>query len=83
VGINGSVIDVAYGGKEMYGHGGPYHIFAGKDASRALAKMSFQADDLASHDLTDLTPEQLVVLADWEKKFIEKRRYPVVGKIVG
>jgi hypothetical protein len=30
VGINGKVIDVSYGGKEMYGKGGPYFLFAGK-----------------------------------------------------
>jgi hypothetical protein len=29
IGINGKVIDVSYGGKEMYGKGGPYFLFAG------------------------------------------------------
>lgn len=29
MGINGMVIDVSYGAKEMYGKGGPYFIFAG------------------------------------------------------
>ena len=82
MGINGKVIDVSYGGKEMYGKGGPYFLFAGIDASKALAKMSFKEEDLQSTDLSDLTPEQLKTLADWEKKFIESRKYPVVGNIV-
>lgn len=80
VGIGGKVLDVSYGGKEMYGKGGPYHIFAGIDASRALAKMSFDAADTASHDLSDLTSEQLQTLEDWKNRLSKK--YPVVGNIV-
>jgi predicted heme/steroid binding protein len=82
MGINGKVIDVSYGGKEMYGKGGPYFLFAGIDASKALAKMSFDVENLTSRDLSDLTPAQQKTLADWEKKFIVSRKYPVVGKIV-
>jgi len=81
VGINGKVIDVSYGGKEMYGKDGPYYLFVGIDASRALAKMSFKEEDLNSRDLSDLTPEQLAVLKQWEDKFIKTRLYPVVGTI--
>ena len=82
MGINGKVIDVSFGGKEMYGKGGPYFLFAGIDASKALAKMSFKEEDLKSRDLSDLTPEQQKTLADWEKRFIDVKKYPVVGKIV-
>jgi membrane-associated progesterone receptor component len=82
MGINGKVIDVSYGGKEMYGKGGPYFLFAGIDASKALAKMSFKPEDLESRDLSDLTPVQQKTLADWEKKFIIQRKYPVVGNIL-
>jgi membrane-associated progesterone receptor component len=82
IGINGKVIDVSYGGFEMYGEGGPYHIFAGIDASKALAKMSFLEEDLKSTDLSDLTGEQIKILNDWEKKFIEVKKYPVVGTFV-
>jgi membrane-associated progesterone receptor component len=77
--VRGKVFDVSYGGVEMYGAGGPYHIFAGIDASRALAKMSFDKSDLASRDLSDLTESQVKVLDDWEKKYIESKKYPVVG----
>jgi membrane-associated progesterone receptor component len=82
MGINGKVIDVSYGGQEMYGTGGPYHIFAGMDASRALAKMSFEKQDIESSDLSDLSEEQRKTLRDWEKKLIESRKYPVVGTLV-
>jgi hypothetical protein len=50
---------VSYGGKEMYqSPDGPYSMFVGIDASRALAKMSFDPDDLKSHDISDLTEEE-------------------------
>ena len=81
LGIKGKVIDVSYGGKEMYGKGGPYHIFAGIDASVALAKMSFDEKDLNDRDTSLLTSDQLKVLDDWEKKFLNARCYPVVGFI--
>eukprot|EP01038_Epipyxis_sp_PR26KG_P011249 gene11249-15093_t len=77
--INGKVLDVSYGGKEMYGSGCPYFRFAGIDASRALAKMSFDEEALKSSDLSDLTQEQLKTLSEWEKKFIEVKKYPIVG----
>jgi predicted heme/steroid binding protein len=80
--IKGNVLDVSYGGKEMYGEGGPYYRFAGLDASRALGKMSFEPADVASCDLSDLTPEQLKVLDDWETKFLHGKKYPVVGRLV-
>ena len=80
--IKGNVLDVSYGGKAMYGPEGPYFRFAGIDASRPLAKMSFEPADLASSDLSDLTPEQLKVLDDWEKKFLHAKKYPVVGRLI-
>jgi membrane-associated progesterone receptor component len=82
VGLCGQVIDVSYGGYEMYGPGGPYNLFVGVDASRALAKMSFKEEDLRSSDLSDLTEEQKKVLEDWRKKLVETRKYPIVGTLV-
>jgi membrane-associated progesterone receptor component len=82
LGIKGKVIDVSYGGKDMYGPDSAYNKFIGIDASRALAKMSFDPADLESSDLSDLTPEQLKTLDDWVKKFVETKKYPVVGRLV-
>ncbi len=80
--LKGNVYDVSYGGMEHYGQDGPYHIFAGRDASRALAKMSFQPEDVESSDLSDLTDEQKKTLNDWEEKFRDKRKYPIVGRLI-
>jgi membrane-associated progesterone receptor component len=82
VGAAGKVFDVSYGGKEFYGPGGAYHHFAGVDASRALAKMSFQPEDIQSHDLSDLTEVQQKTLQEWVEKFENVRKYPIVGTIV-
>ncbi|TXG48608.1 hypothetical protein EZV62_024483 [Acer yangbiense] len=63
----------------FYGPGGPYAIFAGRDASRALALMSFDPQDLTGN-IEGLSESELEVLHDWELKFIEK--YIKVGQIV-
>lgn len=62
----------------FYGPGGPYALFTGKDASRALAKMSFEDKDL-NGDISGLGPFELEALQDWEYKFISK--YVKVGTI--
>lgn len=62
----------------FYGPGGAYALFAGKDASRALAKMSFEPQDL-NGDIAGLTPMELSSLNDWEYKFTSK--YVKVGTI--
>ena len=62
----------------FYGPGGPYALFAGKDASRALAKMSFEPQDL-NGDTSGLGPFELDALQDWEYKFMSK--YVKVGTI--
>lgn len=62
----------------FYGPGGPYALFAGRDASRALAKMSFEQKDLTG-DISGLGPFELDALQDWEYKFMSK--YVKVGTI--
>jgi membrane-associated progesterone receptor component len=81
VGCNGKVFDVSFGGFDMYKPGAGYNRFAGIDASRALAKMSFEPSDVGSRDCSDLTPEQVKVLEDWADKFEHKKMYPVVGTL--
>jgi hypothetical protein len=57
-----SLNSVSYGGKEMYqAPNGPYSVFAGRDASRALAKMSFDPADLNSSNISDLTEDEIKV----------------------
>ncbi|KAK9050532.1 hypothetical protein SSX86_030498 [Deinandra increscens subsp. villosa] len=75
--IKGQIYDVSQS-RMFYGPGGPYALFAGKDASRALAKMSFDDQDL-NGDLTGLGAFELDALQDWEYKFMSK--YVKVGTI--
>ena len=62
----------------FYGPGGPYALFAGKDASRALAKMSFEEADLTGN-IEGLNTMELDALQDWEWKF--QTKYVKVGQI--
>ena len=82
LGAYDKVFDVSFGGVEMYGKGGPYQRFAGKDASRALALMSFDPNDIQNTDISDLDEKKVKVLLDWVKTFEEKKGYPVVGKLL-
>lgn len=75
--IKGQIYDVSQS-RLFYGPGGPYALFAGKDASRALAKMSFEKNDL-NGDLTGLGAFELEALQDWEYKFVSK--YIKVGTV--
>ncbi|GJN19805.1 hypothetical protein PR202_gb07115 [Eleusine coracana subsp. coracana] len=77
VAIKGQIYDVSQS-RMFYGPGGAYESFAGRDASRALAKMSFEPQDLTG-DISGLTPFELSSLNDWEYKFISK--YVKVGTI--
>ncbi|XP_071706582.1 membrane steroid-binding protein 2-like [Rutidosis leptorrhynchoides] len=75
--IKGQIYDVSQS-RMFYGPGGPYALFAGKDASRALAKMSFEEKDLTG-DISGLGMFELDALNDWEYKFMGK--YAKVGTI--
>lgn len=75
--VKGRIFDVTTG-KSFYGPGGPYAMFAGKDASRALAKMSKNDEDI-SPSLDGLSDKEIGVLNDWEKKF--EAKYPVIGRV--
>ncbi|XP_027366001.1 membrane steroid-binding protein 2-like [Abrus precatorius] len=75
--IKGQIYDVSQS-RMFYGPGGPYALFAGKDASRALAKMSFEDKDLTG-DISGLGPFELEALQDWEYKFMSK--YVKVGTV--
>lgn len=76
--IKGQIYDVSRG-RMFYGPGGPYSMFSGHDATRALALMSFDPQDLTGN--TDgLSDSEIEVLEDWELKFTEK--YPKVGLLV-
>ena len=81
IGVRGNVYDVGFGGVGFYGAGCSYHLFCGRDASRALAKMSFKPEDVDRGwpDLGDLDEKEVKILDDWEKLFA--RKYPVVARL--
>ncbi|KAK4481803.1 hypothetical protein RD792_012719 [Penstemon davidsonii] len=76
--IKGQIYDVSRS-RMFYGPGGPYALFAGRDASRALALMSFDQNDLTGN-IEGLSDSEIEVLQDWEYKFMEK--YVKVGQLV-
>ncbi|POS80551.1 hypothetical protein DHEL01_v201052 [Diaporthe helianthi] len=78
VAIKGKVYDVT--GNKMYQPGNSYNVFAGKDASRALAKTSTSPDDV-SPEWKDLSDKEKGTLNDWIKFFAN--RYNVVGTVEG
>jgi len=69
VGCGDYYYDCSFGGSGFYGAGCSYNRFAGKDASRALAKMSFEPEDVESNDISVLDESSRKVLGDWVKTF--------------
>ena len=59
------------------GAGSGYSVFAGREAARALAKMSLREEDCTA-DLEDLTKREQDTLRDWEERLLDK--YSIVGQ---
>jgi membrane-associated progesterone receptor component len=78
IGIRGDVYDVTRG-KSFYGPGGPYGMFAGKDCTRALAKVAFD-EDLFTGDTDGLEPDELDKLEEWIEMF--EGKYRRVGRLL-
>jgi membrane-associated progesterone receptor component len=67
-------------GRHFYGPGGEYHIFAGRDATRLLAKT--QVEEETSEELkVPLNIGQKAALAGWMYTF--KNKYEIVGRLEG
>ncbi|KAK9763662.1 hypothetical protein K7432_009447 [Basidiobolus ranarum] len=76
--VKGVVFDVT-SRKEMYGPGTGYHIFTGKDASRALATSSLKPEDCVAN-IEGLSEEEIQTLDKWYDFF--SKRYNTVGRVV-
>ncbi len=74
----GTVFDVSHK-REMYGPGGSYHVFSGKDGSRGLGMSSLRVED-AVPDWSMLKDDQVKVLNQWYDFFV--KRYNIVGRVV-
>lgn len=82
IGAGDLVYDMSFGGVTFYGPpNGPYQKFAGRDASRALGKMSLNDTDVENSDISDFTDKEKKILNDWIKTFSERKQYPVVGRL--
>jgi len=82
--IKGVVYDVT-AGRNFYGPNGMYANFAGRDASRGMAKQSFDTEMLTPVDqpldkLEDLTQEEIDNMKGWMEHFSSK--YIVCGSLV-
>lgn len=82
ISIKGEVYDVTKG-RRFYGPGGGYHIFAGRDATRAFLNGCFdEASTGATYDLRGLTNEQIEGLATWIDFYRNHDEYKYVGRAV-
>ena len=72
IAIRGHIYDVTRG-RGFYGPGGPYGMFAGRDCTRALAKMSFEKEDFTG-DVEGLKQDELDQLDEWIETFEGKYR---------
>lgn len=79
IAARGRVFDVS-SKPGFYGPGSAYHVFTGRDASRAFALHSTDLADVENYRIDDLTPAQLSALDDWVS-FLAAR-YPEVGYLV-
>jgi membrane-associated progesterone receptor component len=82
--VCGKVFDVSRK-PDFYGPGGMYENFAGRDASRGLAKNSFLPETLTDIEkpidkLEDLSLEEKRSLEDWFQFF--EGKYSVVGELI-
>eukprot|EP00026_Physarum_polycephalum_P015047 Phypoly_transcript_15636.p1 GENE.Phypoly_transcript_15636~~Phypoly_transcript_15636.p1 ORF type:complete len:111 (+),score=15.79 Phypoly_transcript_15636:191-523(+) len=78
ISLKGTVFDVTKG-SDFYGVGTKYHVFAGHDGTRGLAKMSLEPEDL-DKDATGLTPEEQASVDRFYGLFMQK--YVPVGTLV-
>ncbi|KAI0211413.1 Membrane-associated progesterone receptor component 1 [Lamellibrachia satsuma] len=76
VGLNGKVYDVT-AGKNFYGTGGPYAVFAGRDATIGLATFNMAKMKRETNVELVLSEKHQRNVRHWEKLFGEK--YKLVG----
>lgn len=81
VAINGSVYDVT-SSAHIYGPGGSYKMFSGKDCARAFCTGCFNKPDELTYDLRGLDDaECLVEVGKWKRFFENHEKYWYVGTV--
>ncbi|GAA93649.1 uncharacterized protein L969DRAFT_53809 [Mixia osmundae IAM 14324] len=77
--VMSDVFDVS-AGRRMYGPGGSYHHFAGRDGSRAFTTGCFETD--LTHDTRGLSEKELRTIQGWHSFFERSKKYWKVGKVL-
>ncbi len=78
VALKDLVYDVS--SSEAYKPGSSYHVFAGKDASVALARMNFSPENFSVHwSEIEKDEKQKKTLEEWVLFY--RKRYPIVAKL--
>jgi len=81
ISCKGNVYDVTTG-SHFYGPGASYHLFAGRDSSRALATGCLTDKSHWTHDLRGLDENQLSVIDSWNNFWKNNNQYFYVGKLI-
>jgi predicted heme/steroid binding protein len=76
--VNGSVYDVS-ASPELYGPGGSYSFFTGKDGARAYITGCFATD--LTHDLRGVPEEEWIELVAWKLFYETHTKYFKVGTV--
>ncbi|ORY77788.1 cytochrome b5-like heme/steroid binding domain-containing protein [Protomyces lactucae-debilis] len=79
VAVNGTVYDVS-AEPRLYGPGGSYSFFTGKDGARAYITGCFATD--MTHDLRGVPEESLIELDAWKKFYETHGKYYRVGTVI-
>ena len=77
IGVKGDIFDVT--GSPFYSGGGSYSVFAGTDASVALAKGDLSGE-MVNKPIAGLDAEEQAALEDWHHRFVAK--YRRVGRVL-
>ncbi|GAA5959934.1 hypothetical protein JCM3765_000649 [Sporobolomyces pararoseus] len=77
--IDGDVYDVSLG-RESYGPGGAYHVFAGRDAARAFVTGCFKTH--LTHDLRGFNQKELATLKHWKEFYSNHAKYRKIGRVM-
>mmetsp|Transcript_16162 Transcript_16162/g.33435 ORF Transcript_16162/g.33435 Transcript_16162/m.33435 type:complete len:171 (-) Transcript_16162:1179-1691(-) len=80
--VAGKVYDVQ-AGKDFYGKGGAYHVFAGRDGLVPYVTGVFTPEEASKH-WSELEPKsRLSELAHWVTFYDTEDKYPLVGHLHG
>merc|ERR1719464_616649 len=76
--LSKELLDVT-AGRELYGPGGSYSLFAGRDVTRCLATMSLEPEALDDLRWEPACAEDESAVKQWREKL--KAKYPVAGTL--